>query len=244
VGGIGFDNAYFSLRISDGCSWSCSYCSMKKAIGSAKSKPIQTVLEEVKKAVSQKKFKLNIISSDSGSYGLDIDLTLPQILKEILAQDERIVIEFVQDLNPFFFCKYKNELVKLIATGRIKSTSVPFQSGSERILKLMNRRLDFSEFRETIKEIKKVNPAFKLRTQVIIGFPTETDDDFLKTMELLGDCNFNEVDLFAYYEGDGTVSQTITPKVSVEVISRRMNLAKEQLKATPIRFISNYQERK
>ena len=171
-------------------------------------------------------------------------MTLPQILKEILAQDERIVIEFVQDLNPFFFCKYKNELVKLIATGRIKSTSVPFQSGSERILKLMNRRLDFSEFRETIKEIKKVNPAFKLRTQVIIGFPTETDDDFLKTMELLGDCNFNEVDLFAYYEGDGTVSQTITPKVSVEVISRRMNLAKEQLKATPIRFISNYQERK
>lgn len=244
VGGIGFDNAYFSLRISDGCSWSCSYCSMKKAIGSAKSKPIKTVLEEVRRGIGQKRYKFNIISSDSGSYGLDIGLTLPQLLKEILAQDERIVIEFVQDLNPFFLCKYKDELVKLIKTGRIKSTSTPFQSGSERILGLMNRRLDFAEFKEAIKEIKKANPNFKLRTQVIIGFPTETNEDFLRTGEILDCCRFDEVDLFAYYEGDGTVSQTIVPKVSVNIISERMDLAKRQLKGTPIRFISNYQERK
>lgn len=240
VGGIGFDNAYFSLRISDGCSWSCSYCSMKKAIGNAKSKPIKTLLEEVRRGIDQKKFNFNIISSDSGSYGLDIGLTLPQLLKEILAQDKRIVIEFIQDLNPFYLCKYRKELVKLISTGRIKSTSVPFQSGSERILGLMNRRLDFVEFKEAIKEIKKTNLDFKLRTQVIIGFPTETKEDFLKTLEVLNDCRFNEVDLFAYYEGDGTVSQTIVPKVGVNVIWERMNLAKRQLKWTPMRFINNY----
>lgn len=240
VGGIGFDNFYFSLRISDGCSWNCSYCSMKKAIGNSKSKPMPTILEEVRRGISQKKYRFNIISADSGSYGLDIGLTLPVLLKEILAEDERIIIQFVQDLNPFFFCKYKKELIELIKTGRVLSTSVPFQSGSERISSLMNRRLDFGEYKKAIKEIKEVSPNFKIRTQIIIGFPTETEEDFLKTLGILNDCRFDEVDLFAYYEGEGTSSQNIEPKVSAEEISRRMNLAKRQLKGTPVRFVDNY----
>ncbi len=117
---------------------------------------------------------------------------------------------------------------------------MPFQSGSERILSLMNRRLDFKEFTETIKDIRKANPHFKLRTQVIIGFPTETKEDFLKTMGVLNECKFDEVDLFAYYEGEGTSSQKLEPKIFAEEISERMNFAKKQLKGTPLRFISNY----
>lgn len=240
VGGIGFDNSYFSLRISDGCSWNCSYCSHKKAIGNLKSKPMPTILEELRRGISQKKYRFNIISADSGSYGLDIGLTLPVLLKEILAEDERIIIQFVQDLNPFFFCKYKKELIELIKTGRVLSTSLPFQSGSERILSLMNRRLDFDEYKEVIKGIREANHNFKLRTQVIIGFPSETEDDFLKTLKVLNNCRFDEVDLFAYYEDVGIASQKIEPKVAAEEISRRMNLAKEQLKGTPMRFIDNY----
>jgi len=240
VGGIGFDNFYFSLRISDGCFWSCSYCSMKKAIGGLKSKPMPTLLQEVRRGISRKKYQLNIISSDSGSYGLDIGLSLPALLNEILAEDGRISIEFIQDLNPFFLCKYREELVELIKTGRIKSTSVPFQSGSERILSLMNRRLDFNEFIGAIKDIRKVNPAFKFRTQIIIGFPSETKEDFLRTLSILRECKFDEVDLFAYYEGEGTASQKIGPKVSAEEISERMSIAKKQLKGTPIRYINNY----
>lgn len=243
VGGIGFDNTYFSLRISDGCFWSCSYCSMKNAIGGLKSKLMPTVLEEVRRGISQKRYKFNIISSDSGSYGLDIGLTLPALLKEILAQDERVSIEFIQDLNPFFLCRYRKELLELIKTGRIKSTSVPFQSGNERILSLMNRRLNFNEFIEIIKDIRKAAPNFKLRTQIIIGFPTETQEDFIKTMEVLRDCRFDEVDLFSYYEGGDTASQRIEPKVPAGVISERMNLAKRQLKKTPIRFIINTEGR-
>lgn len=239
VGGIGFDNSYYSIRISDGCSWSCSYCSMKKAIGGVKSKPKEQLLDEASRGVQQNKFKFNIISSDSGSYGLEMGLSLPILLKDILALDKRITIEFVQDLNPFYFCKYKSEFLELINTGRVKSTSIPFQSGSDRILSLMNRRLDFDVFIGAIKEIRKINSRFKLRTQVIIGFPSETEEDFQKTLLVLKDCRFDEVDLFCYYEGAGTASEKIEPKVPAEVISRRMKMAKEQLKGTPIRFIEN-----
>ncbi len=239
VGGVGFDNTYFSLRVSDGCSWNYSYCSMKKAIGDLKSKSLDTLMDEVRRGIENKQFKINIISADSGSYGMDIGENLPKLLERILAEDKRIVIEFIQDLNPFYLCKFRKELVDLIKTKRVKSSSTPFQSGSSRILGLMNRRLDFDIFKQTVKEIRQVNPNFKLRTQVIIGFPSETNEDFQKTLQVISDCKFDEVDLFHYYEGSDTISEQIDPKVSTEVISERMKIAKKHLNGTPIRYIAN-----
>lgn len=242
VGGIGFDDSYFSLRISDGCAWKCGYCSMKNAIGNVRSKPMQQILDEAKKGVAAGQFKLNIISSDSGSYGLEIGLNLPQLLKAILALGERITIEFIQDLNPFFLCRFRKELVELIMTGRIKSTQIPFQSGSEQVLKKMNRRIDFPAYMATIKDIREANPDFRIRTQIIIGYPTETEEDYQKTLEVLKSCRFDEVDVFAYYENEGTASQEIEPKVPTAVIIDRMNRTREFLKGTPIRFVPNYEE--
>ncbi len=240
VGGIGFDNSYFSLRISDGCAWKCGYCSMKKAIGNTRSKPVDQILGEVKRGVESGQYKFNIISSDSGSYGLDIGSSFPQLLKAILAIDDRITLEFLQDLNPYFFIRYKAELIELIKTGRIKSTSVPFQSGSEQILKRMNRQLDLNEYKETIKDIRRANPNFKIRTQVIIGYPTETEEDYLKTLEILRECKFDEVDVYAYYENEDTASQKIEPKVPTAVIAERMKRTKKFLRGTRIRFVANY----
>lgn len=242
VGGIGFDNKYFSLRISDGCAWKCGYCSMKNAIGNVRSKPTRQILDEARKGVDSGAFQFNIVSSDSGSYGMDIGTTLPQLLAAVLDVDPRITIEFVQDLNPFFLCKFRKELVALIGTGRIKSTQVPFQSGSERVLKAMKRHLDFNQYKETVQEIRRVNPAFKIRTQVIIGYPTETEEDYLKTLEVLRRCAFDEVDVFAYYENEGTASQALYPKVPTPVLIERMNQTREFLRGTPVRFVANYKE--
>jgi len=226
----------FMLRISSGCMGNCSYCNIKKAIGKLKSKYISQILEEVKIGLSNNHYRYNIISDDTGSYGKDIETILPKLLKAILDEDERITIEFIQDFHPMWICKYKSELTELIKTKRIKSILTPIQSGNERILGLMNRNSDTKEFKEVIKEMKKENSRLRLRTQVIVGFPTETENDFNDTITLVKECGFDEVDIFQYFEKDNMASAKIIPKVPNKVIYDRIRRIKTCL---PIQTITH-----
>jgi len=216
-----------SLRISWGCLGNCSYCNIKKAIGELKSKPPETVLDEVKRVVAQKKYAFAILSSDAGSYGRDIDTTLPKLLKRILEEDERVRIEFIQDLHANWLCHYLSEFVELIKTKRIESILVPVQSGSERVLNLMNRGTKLNELKKALKELKAANPKLLVRTQIIVGFPTETEEDFMDTVKLISECDFDEVDLFPYHETETMPSARIKPKVASEVIEERVERFKK-----------------
>jgi tRNA A37 methylthiotransferase MiaB len=226
----------FMLRILTGCMGNCSYCNIKKAIGRLRSKPIPIIIEEVKNGLSKKHYKYNIISSDSGSYGTDIDTNLPELIRAILDEDKKIIIEFIQDLHPKWICRYKSELIKLIATKRMKSILTPIQSGNDRILKLMNRNTDIIEFKGVIKEMRRAYPRLRLRTQVIVGFPTETEQDFQDTINVVKECGFDEVDIFQYVERDNMASVKIIPKVPHEVIYDRIRRIKLCL---PIRTVTH-----
>jgi len=226
----------FMLRISSGCMGNCSYCNIKKAIGKLRSKPISRILEEVKNGLSNNHYRYNIISSDTGSYGKDIGTTLPELLKAILDEDERITIDFIQDFHPMWICKYKFELIELIKTKRIKSILAPVQSGNERILELMNRKTDIKVFKGVIKDMKKVFQRLRLRTQVIVGFPTETENDFEDTITLVEECGLDEVDIFQYVERNNMTSSKIFPKVPNEVIYDRIRKIKTYL---PMRTITH-----
>jgi len=219
---IDIRNSLFSLRISKGCLGNCSYCTIKNAIGRLKSKSPSLILDELKRGLSKKCYKLNIQSSDTGSYGLDIGTNLPQLLNNILKEDKRITFEYIQDFHPIWVCRYKKELIELNKAKKIKSMLIAFQSGSERILKLMNRNTNIDEFKEVIKKIKEVNPHLRIRTQVIVGFPTETEQDFQKTLEVIKECEFDQIDIFAYYETDTTPSAKIQPKVPKNIIRDRI----------------------
>lgn len=227
LGGIGFSNRFFSLRISEGCLGSCSYCSIKKAIGTLKSKSVGSILDELRRGIAAKQYGINILASDTGSYGLDIGTSLPELLRAILNEDPRVTIEFIQDLNPFWICRYKKEFIDLVSTRRIKSFLTPFQSGNARILKLMRRSIDLTEFKEVVRSMRNVYLDLELRTQVIVGFPTETEEEFQDTLNYLKEVEFNQCDPFAYFEVEGSDSGKLTPKVEARVISerlRRMNL--------------------
>ncbi|MFH1641569.1 MAG: radical SAM protein [Nanoarchaeota archaeon] len=219
---IDFNNNFFALRISSGCLGNCTYCNIKKAIGKLRSKPTHLILEEVRRGLLDKQYILSIISSDTGSYGLDIGSNLPRLLNAILSEDKRIVIDFLPSLHPMWICHYKSELIRLVKTKRIRSFLTPFQSGSERILKLMNRYTDLNEFKSTLNEMKNIYPSLRLRTQVIVGFPTETEKDFQDTINFIKECNFDEVDVLPYHETAVTDSAKIKPKVSADVISNRL----------------------
>ena len=229
---IDFNNNLLTLRISSGCLGNCTYCNIKKAIGKLRSKPRSVILEEVRKGLLNKQHRINIISSDTGAYGADIGSNLPQLLNAIFAENKRISIEFIQDLNSTWVCRYRSDIIKLVGTKRIKGILTAVQSGSGRILKLMNRNIHSNEFKDTLKEMKRAYPNLRLRTQVIIGFPTETEQDFQDTMSFVKECKFDEVDVFRYYETDTTDSAKIEPKVPPEIIEhriKRINLSKSTL---------------
>jgi tRNA A37 methylthiotransferase MiaB len=167
----------------------------------------------LRKGIARKQYKINILASDTGSYGLDIGSSFPELLRSILNEDKRITIEFIQDLNPRWICRYKEDFIDLAKTGRIKSIVAPFQSGNNRVLKLMHRDLNLNEFKETISSMRKHCPGIKLGTQVIVGFPTETEEEFMDTVNFVKECKFDQVDIFAYHEVDGSDSKQVTPKV-------------------------------
>ena len=237
-GGIGFNSRFFSLRISEGCLGSCSYCNIKKAIGNLKSKSIASILDELRKGVAARQYQVNILASDTGSYGLDIGTSLPELLQAILNEDKRITIEFIQDLNPFWICRYKKQFVELINTQRIKSILTPFQSGNTRILKLMNRPMDLIEFKKVVRSMRNAYAGLKLRTQVIVGFPTETEQEFLDTVNYLKEVEFDECDPLAYFEVEGSDSEKFTPKVEASTIAERLKRIKKELEDLHLRRVN------
>ena len=219
---VDFDNNLFTIRISSGCIGKCSYCNIRKAIGPLKSKSTTVLISEIEKAIANNQFKLNVIASDTGSYGLDIGTTFPELLSAILSKDDRLIIQFIQDLHPKWITLYKQELLQILRAKRLRSILTAVQSGSVRILKLMNRYFDPKGFKVTIKSMKSAFPNLRLRTQVIVGFPTETDKDLLETITLITDCRFDEVDIFRYHETPTTDSGKYYPKIPHDVIDRRV----------------------
>jgi len=222
-----------TIRISRGCTGNCSYCTIRQAIGRLKSKQWDEIFREIKKALLKKQYRINIISSDTGSYGLDIGSNFPQLLEKILDLDNRIKIEFIQDLHPRWICRYNSELVNLIKTKKIKKILTAVQSGSERMLKLMNRPTDLNKYQKTLKKMKEIYPRLELRTQIIVGFPTETEEDFQTTINFVKDCKFDTVDVFKYQEYKMASSAKIKPKVFQRIIEQRFCRAKEIFSIQP-----------
>lgn len=212
----------FGLRISDGCLGNCSYCNIRTAIGRLRSKTIPALLEELAHGLANGERSISILSSDTGSYGVDIGSSLPELLRAILEYDEMIVMDFVEDLHPLWVCRYRPELIEFVGTKRVKSILIPVQSGSARVLRLMRRSTDTETLVPVIHEMKRVNPRLRLRTQVILGFPTETEEDFQATVDLVKRCRFDEVDIFQYFETDKMDSAKIEPKVAQDVVLERM----------------------
>jgi len=222
---IDVDPDQYSIRISRGCAGNCSYCAIRFAVGKLHSKEPDEIIREVIRAISRGTYKISLVSDDTGAYGQDIGTNIVNLLKQILNIDPRIEIEYLQDLNPLYLCRYGDELVDLIRTKRIKSFQTAIQSGSERVLRLMNRPTDVKRYKTLIEKMRKVYPGIKIRNQIIVGFPSETEEDFNETKRLLKECKFDQVDVYQYHEYKLCNSTMIFPKVSKEIkINRQREL--------------------
>jgi tRNA A37 methylthiotransferase MiaB len=219
----------FRLRVSWGCSFNCSYCAIIKATGKLRSKPLQECVRAFTTGFQGGFHTFHIIGVDPAGYGVDCGLTYPELLRHLFSKDGdyRFRLEAV---HPAWLLAYHHELAELCRQGKITAISVPFQSGSTRILRLMNRHTDLKKLLEALRSLKEAWPDLAVATNVIVGFPTETDTEFLDTLRFIDQASIDLGVIFPFSQKPGTKASTIQPRIPSETIQERMTSAKKYLK--------------
>jgi len=225
------------MRIGWGCSWNCTYCSIRKSIGKFRSKPLNLCLKEYKTLLDKGYRNFNIDAADTGAYGLDIKSSFPELLNEMSFLDKDIDVNWtLMDIHPIWAIKYKNEIQKRIEEKKITHIVFAIQSGSDRILDLMDRHVTSRDMETVLSEFKNADPAFGLTTQIIIGFPSETDEEFMATLDCIKRVGFDHVVIFEYYGGEGTPASRLDGQVDHKIIQDRVGAAIDFLKKENITY--------
>ena len=223
------------VRVSWGCvKEKCTYCSIWKAIGELKSKRLEDCVKEFNEGI-RKAYKDIFITADNlGAYGLDINLTFPDLLRDIVKIKGDFNIH-LENLHPCWIIKYLEEIILLLRPGRITAALCPLQSGNDRVLSLMNRRHTIAQAKESFLRIREACPSIKLHTQIIIGFPTETELEFEETLNSIKEIGFNLVLLHVYSRRPNLQDRhLIDQEISPGVINRRMEKAEKFLNENKI----------
>lgn len=174
----------YNLRIGWGCDEKCSYCAVRFVFGKPHSRPITDILQEFDNAYLKGYRNFMLVANDSGSYGQDINLSLVYLLDRIMKQHRDCHFS-LSHLNPNKFKELLPDLERFIRSRRIYAINIPVESGSSRILKLMNRFYTVKDFKYCVKKISGLNPKLTIMTDILVGFPSETEDDFSKTLKLI-----------------------------------------------------------
>ena len=174
------------IPLSTGCLGSCTYCKTRHARGKLGSYDPNAIVERVKQAVEEGVLEIWLTSEDTGAYGRDIGTSLPELLRSIIAVMPAPTMLRVGMTNPPYILEHLEAMVDILNHPRVYAfLHVPVQSGSNKVLDKMNREYGIEEFMEVCDFLLEYIPDITLATDIICGFPTETDEDFEETMKLV-----------------------------------------------------------
>ena len=181
-----FDASSFFIRVAEGCTGNCTYCSERPAWGGVRSRPIEKIINEFKLGLERGYKRFFLVAADLGSYGIDLDCNAIDLLTEILRTGEgRDFNLIINQMNPADLGRLLPDMEEILASGKIEAIGCQVESGSNRVIQLMGRKYAAESWRECMLRINKKFPFVRLSTHVMIGFPTETEEDFKETMNLL-----------------------------------------------------------
>ena len=220
------EKGLFEVKVADGCNYNCSYCATKNAKGNLKSRIPEDILREFRLGVEKGYPKIILTGDEVGEYGRDIGLSLVELLDRMvpISGDSKIALRYI---SPEALIRQYRKLKKYFKIGKIYYFCSSFQSGSPRILRLMNRPDNIDTFHEIVKEIDRDCPYVYKQTQVIVGFPQETEEDLDKTMELIKDGSFDYVSVIKYSKRPYTKAIDMEGHISPEIIEARYRKVSE-----------------
>jgi len=216
------NNAY--VNIIYGCNKFCTYCIVPYVRGREKSRDIQEIYNEVKDLVQNQGYKyITLLGQNVNSYGKDLaeKTTFSELLNYLCTIEGDFKIKFMTS-HPMDFSK---ELIKVMKTQPkvAKSLHLPVQSGSTTILNRMNRHYTSKEYLRKIKKVKRAIPNISLSTDIIVGFPGETEKDFEQTLKLIKKVKYDQVFAFMYSKRTGTPAATFEDQIDEKVKNKRVN---------------------
>lgn len=224
-----FDKTRAFVKIQDGCNNYCSYCIIPYLRGDVRSKKSDDVINEVKSLIESGHKEIVLTGIHTGHYGSDINESFAGLLKKLVKIDGllrlRISSVEITELNDEFLDVLKNSQVL------VDHIHIPLQSGSNTVLKRMNRKYDKDYFINKIDTIRSIRPDISITTDLIVGFPGETEDEFNETIDTLNIIKFSKIHVFPYSRRKGTpadlMDNQIDEKVKKERVSKIINLSKE-----------------
>lgn len=211
-----------------GCSCECSYCVVPKTRGKQVSRSINDIVAEVQQLAEQGVKEIILLGQNITAYGLDLKprRSLADLLYEVSNLNTPLDrIGFITS-HPAFVSKELFEVTK-VSPKITRYLHIPAQSGSDRILKLMKRGYTRNKYEEVIEIARSIIPDIAVASDFIVGFPSETEEDFRKTLSLVEKVRFSSCFIFKYSDRPGTSAVSLTDKVPAGVIKERHHLLLE-----------------
>ncbi len=229
------------VTIMQGCNNFCSYCIVPYTRGREKSRDSESILKEIRELVKNGTLEVTLLGQNVNSYGNDLKNgdNFAKLLRQVNEIEGLKRIRFMSS-NPKDFT---DEVISAMKESDkvMPSLHLALQSGSSRILKKMNRHYTKEEAIDLVKKIKEEIPGIAITTDIIVGFPGETEEDFQDTLDLLRQCDFDNAFSFIYSKRPGTVAATMPEQIPKEVKSERigrvLDLLEEQARGKNEKFL-------
>ena len=233
-----FNKTRAFVKIQDGCENFCSYCIIPYARGKVRSKDIEDVLEEITTLVKENHREIVLTGIHTGHYGSDKNYNFAHLLKQIEKIEglERLRISSIE-IN-----EITDEVLEVIKNSKliVDHIHIPIQSGCDKTLKEMNRKYDTKFFIDRINKMREIRPNISITTDLIVGFPNETEEDFKETLETVQKIRFSKIHVFPFSLRKGTKAETLPNHLSEEIKKQRVKQLIEISKELEIEYMNKF----
>ena len=226
------------IKIEDGCDNFCSYCIIPYVRGSVRSKNFETVIKEAK-LLTQKGHKEIVLTGIHTGHYMDNDYDLTDLINELSKIEDLLRIR----ISSIEITELNDKFLNMLSTNKkvCDHLHIPLQAGSDEILKKMNRKYDLKYYEEKIKKIRMIRPDISITTDIIVGFPYETDKLFNETLEFSRKMNFSKIHVFPYSIRLGTsaanMPNQVDESIKKERVKKLMDLSKTMEKEYYNKFV-------
>ena len=225
---VRLNSAVGIVEIASGCMSECTFCQTKLAKGDLSSYRLGDIVRQVQTEIKEGCKEVWLTSTDNGCYGLDIGTDLPTLVNAVSEIQEDFMIR-VGMMNPMYMPRIKQNLIESYDNEKVfKFLHIPVQSGSDKVLNDMKRGHTSQTFREIVNKTKEKFEKFTISTDIIVGFPSETEEDFQKTITLLDETKPDVVNLSKYSARPGTDAAEMK-QIDAAEMKRRSKVIFEQI---------------
>ncbi len=232
-----FDKTRAFVKIQDGCNNFCSYCIIPYTRGNVRSKKKEDVINEIKNLINYGHKEIVLTGIHTGNYH-DADYDFANLLSDIvkIPNLKRLRISSIE------ITEINNRVIDIIKNNDIlvDHMHIPLQSGSNTILKLMNRKYDISYFINKINKLRSIRPLISITTDVIVGFPYETEELFNETVENIKKIGFTKLHVFPYSVREGAKASLMDNQVPENIKKQRAHILLNLSKQLEINYINNF----